>query len=196
MNALLTGLGVPQEVQALFNNSDCVFDFGDTSEHFGQGFHRVPTSQNVWTCVRDSVTDLVITHSAMESIAFITLNRQCFPILDNIAFVAIGNYPHNLQTGWIRHNFKNRKITLVFSNCILGKLADIKVAAGLRSLPLNLKLMPAGIQVQCKGQSQTFGQQSLSLHAFEKSFGLRFGFKTAKPKHHMTYLDQLIHHAN
>lgn len=192
MNRLLTELGVPNDLQALFNNSDCLFDFGDSHEHFGEGFHRIPTSQNVWRMSRDSATDVVITHSAMEAIAYITLNRYLHPSLDNIAFVALGNYPHAMQMNWIRETFKKRKITLVFGNCILGILADIRVVAGLRSLPLRMQIDGNCIRLQCKDRTHKIDQSALSLYLFENAFGIRSGIKTSKPKEHLTYLDQLI----
>lgn len=192
MNEILTGLGVPAELQALFNHSECLFDFGDGYEHFGKGFHRVPTSQNAWRCSPDCVTDVIITHSAMEAIAYITLNRHLHSSLSNIAFIAIGNYPHALQTDWIRNTFKKRKITLVFSSCILGVLADIRLVAGLQLLPVKMQLAGRCIKLQCKGITCFLEQDSISLHKFEKTFGIRSGMKTSKPKNYLTYLDQLL----
>lgn len=194
MNSLLTELGVPPELQALFNNTDCLFDFGDSHEHFGQGFHRVPTSQNVWRASRDCVTEVIITHSAMEAVAYITLNSYSHSVIENIGFIAIGNYPHALQTGWIRDTFKKRKITLVFGNCLLGILADIRVVAGLRSLQLRMTLDGNCIKLESKGLTHSIEQGSLSLYLFEKAFGIRSGIKTSKPKNHLTYLDQLLAH--
>lgn len=185
-------LGVPAELQALFNSPDCLFDFGDSTEHFGAGFHRVPTSQNVWRVAGDAVTEIVITHSAMEGLAYITLNRHLHKGLENMAFVAIGNYPHTLQMGWLRENFRKRKFTLVFSNCILGTLADIRVVTGLRKLPVRMHLQQNSIGLVCKGCYRVIEQSSLSLYVFEKTFGIRSGIKTSKPKNHLTYLDQLI----
>ena len=192
MNSLLQELGVPAELQALFNATDCVFDFGDGYEQFSKDFHHVPTSQNVWRVVPDAVTDVVITHSAMEAIAFMTFNRHQFNAIEQVAFVAMGNFPHSLQTGWIRENFKRRKITLAFSNCILGVMADIKVMAGLRLLPVKLFLDNQKISIECKGFKKSFEQKLLSLSLFEKAFGIRSGIRTIKPKNHLTYLDRLI----
>ena len=194
MNRLLTELGVPQDLQALFNNTDCLFEFGDAQEHFGRGFHRVPTSQNVWRAAPDHVTDVIVTHSAMEAIAYITLNRFLHPIIENIAFIALGNFPHSLQMNWIRETFKKRKITLVFGNCLLGTLTDIRVVAGLRLLPLRMELRGNSIVLQCKRLTYAVQQEKLSVHVFEKAFGIRSGIRTSKPKNHLTYLDQLITH--
>ena len=196
MNVLLTELGVPPELQALFNHSECLFDFGDGYEEFMQGFHRVPTSQNVWRKSSDCVSDVIITHSAMEAIAYITLNRHLHSALENIAFIAIGNYPHTLQTDWIRNTFKKRKITLVFGNCILGILADIRIVAGLRLMPVKMFLAGHCIKLKCKGTTCLIEQHLISLHAFEKAFSIRSGMKTSKPKNHLTYLDQLLANGN
>ena len=185
-------LGVPAELQALFNSPNCIFDFGDVTEHFGAGFHKVPTSQNVWRAAGDAVRELIITHSAMEGLAYITFNRHLHKAPENMAFVAIGNYPHALQMDWIRENFRKRKITLVFSNCILGTLADIKVVSGLRKLPVRMRLQENSILLDCNGVRRTFEQDLLSLHVFEKAFAIRSGIRTCKPKNHLTYLYQLI----
>lgn len=190
----MTKLGVPLELQALFDTAECLFDFGDGYELFEAGIHKVPTSQNVWRSAPALVTCVIITHSVMEAAAYITLNRHKHSSVANIAFVATGNYPHSLQTAWIKNNFKNRKMTLVFGNCILGILADIKMAAGLRKIPLKMRLSGLNIVLECRGLSLSFAQESLSLHSFEKSFGIRSGIKTSKPKYHLTYLDQLLAH--
>ena len=192
MNSLLQELGVPSELQALFNTTDCIFDFGDGYEHFTKDFHRVPTSQNLWRAVPDAVTDVVITHSAMEAIAFMTFNRHLFTAARQVAFAAIGNFPHGLQTGWIRENFRKRKITLVFGNCVLGVTADIKVSAGIRLVPVKIFHEQRTIIIECKGLTRAFEQDTLSLSLFEKAFGIRSGIRTSKPKNHLTYLDQLI----
>jgi hypothetical protein len=196
MTNILEELGVPGELQALFNTPDCIFDFGDSYEHFGKDFHKVPTTQNIWHVARDAVTDVIVTHSAMEALAYVTLNRHLYRTIDGVACVAIGNYPHNLQTRWIRETFRRRKITLVFGNCILGILADIKVATGLRALPVKMHLSEGMIQIECKGTSHGFDQDTLSLHVFEKAFGIRCGIRTRKPKKYITYLDELTAHEN
>ena len=59
MTNILEELGVSGELQALFNTPDCVFDFGDAYEHFGKGFHKVPTTQNIWHAARDAVGRVV-----------------------------------------------------------------------------------------------------------------------------------------
>jgi hypothetical protein len=188
---LLQELGVPWELQALFNSTDCVFDFGDGYEHFRKDFHHVPTSQNVWRAVPDVVKDVVITHSAMKAIAFMHFNRHLFTGIEQVAFAAIGNFPHSLQTGWIRHNFRKRKITLAFGNYILGVIADIKVSAGRRLMPVKLCHEHRNIIIECKSLKKSFEQDTLSLSVFEKEFGIRSGIRTSKPQKNLTYLDQL-----
>src|SRR5258708_11234995 len=106
MNDLLTGLGIPSEVQAFFNaTANLSFSYGDQYECYDAGFHIVPSTQNLWVAGTQNATHLIITYSVMEAMAFITLNRHRYPWLEQLAFVAIGNRLHVEQVDWVRQNF-------------------------------------------------------------------------------------------
>jgi len=72
VNEQLITLGVPPELQAFFNLHELYFDYDDTFEYFDFGFHLVPTNSGIWLAGRPLTTDLIITSSAMEAIAFLT----------------------------------------------------------------------------------------------------------------------------
>jgi len=196
MNSVLTGLGVPQEVQAFFNIHELLFTYGEHFEHFDTGFHRVPTTQNIWLAGKDLSREVIITSTAMEAIAYLSVNLYRYPDLDALSFIAIGNLPHPGQLNWIKANYPKRKFTLVFGKDLLGKLADIRIAAGLKKKTIRLLRSDIQIQIMCDNKMYGFDQDNLSLSAFEKASGLRTGIRTCKPKEFDTYLDQLKYYAN
>ncbi|WP_345952944.1 hypothetical protein [Mucilaginibacter sp. PAMB04168] len=192
MNDHLTRLGVPEALQAWFNcRHEMVFDYGGAREIFTTGFHKVPTTANLWLGGNRSASEVVITHSAMEAIAFLTLHADHYPRRDTLSFIATGNLPGMAQLQWIRQNFKKRKFTLVFGNDLLGALTDIKVAAGLKGHGTSLLLSGDAVHIQMKTQVRILAVQQVSLYAFEKAFGLRIGIRTQKPPAASTFLDQL-----
>jgi len=192
MNDQLTRLGVPEALQAWFNcQQELVFDYGGAKEIFTTGFHKVPTTANLWLGGNRSASEVVITHSAMEAIAFLTLHADHYPRRDILSFIATGNLPGMAQLHWIRQNFKKRKFTLVFGNDLLGTLTDIKVAAGLKGQGTRLLLSGDALHVQMRTQARILSVPGISLYAFEKAFGLRTGIRTRKPPAAATFLDQL-----
>jgi hypothetical protein len=192
MNDDLTRLGVPEVLQAWFNcRQELVFDYGVAEEFFTTGFHKVPTTANLWLGGNRSASEVVITHSAMEAIAFLTLHADHYPRRGTLSFIAMGNLPGMAQLQWIRQNFKKRKFTLVFGNDLLGALTDIKVAAGLKGHGTRLLWSGDDIRIQIKTQVRILSVPQVSLYAFEKAFGLRMGIRTEKPPAALTFLDQL-----
>lgn len=192
MNALLTRLGIPPEVQAFFKvSAELRFSYGDQQERYCDGLHIVPATQNLWLAGRHSATHVIITHSAMEAMAFITLNRHRYPRLEQLAFVAIGNRWCPEQGHWIRQNFKKRKFTLVFGKDLIGHITDIKLTAGIKNLTVRISYSENGILIWRGKQLHIFDQEQLSLHAFQEAFGIRPRFRTGKPVKSLTFLEQL-----
>lgn len=195
MNALLTALGVPNAVQEFFDIDELVFSYGEHFEHYDKGFHRVPTTKNLWLAGSAVTREVIITSTAMEAIAYLTVNLNSYPNLQSLSFIAIGNLPHPGQLNWIKTHFPKRKFTLVFGKDLLGKLADIRVAAGLFYKPVRLLRSEIQIQILCGQQVYRFDQETISLNSFEKATGIRTGVRTAKSKEFDTFLDQLKHYA-
>lgn len=196
MNRLLTRLGVSPEIQAFFNvTADLSFSYGDQWEHYGDGFHKVPTTQNLWIAGGDYASQVIITYSAMEAVAFITLNRYRCARLDQLAFVAIGNRLHAEQADWIGKSFPGRKFTLVFGKDLLGHITDIKLTAGIKKIPISIFHAGHQVMIYRGEQLQVFNSEQLSLHAFQEAFSIRPRFRTAKPAQSSTFLDQLTYDA-
>jgi hypothetical protein len=197
MNEYLSRLGVPPEIQAFFKiTADLSFDFGDSCEVFGDNFHRVPTTTNLWVAGNESALEVVVTYSALEAIAFLTVNRVRYPKFHQLAFVAIGNRLHPEQTDWIRQHFPKRKFTLVFGNGLLGHITDIKLTAALKNLSFRIFHANHKVMAYRIDELKIFEDEQLSLHAFKIAFGIRGKIRTRKPTQSLTFLDQLKHDAD
>ncbi|GAC1310466.1 MAG: hypothetical protein NVSMB24_27790 [Mucilaginibacter sp.] len=196
MNTLLTGLGISPEIQAFFNAAaDLSFSYGDQQEYYGEGFHTVPSTRNLWVAGTHNATHVVIAYSVIEAMAFITLNRHRYPRLEQLAFVAIGNRLHVEQANWIRENFPGRKFTLVFGKDLIGHITDIKLAAGIKNIPIRVFFLDNEVLIYRNKVLRVFNQDQISLHAFQEAFGIRPRFRTAKPVQSLTFLDQLKYDA-
>ncbi|MFC0513162.1 hypothetical protein ACFFGT_03085 [Mucilaginibacter angelicae] len=193
MHPLLTELGVSEELQAYFDIDELRFDYGDEQEFFGPGFHLVPTTSDLWLAGNYPATELIITSSAMEALAYMALNAWRHPANTVLSFIAIGNLPHTRQLNWIRAYCQKRKITLVFGNDLLGRLADITVAAGIRNKALRLYWHNGKVQLTMNNTVFEADPEKLSLNSFEKAAGFRTCIRTRKPTRHNTFLEQLIH---
>lgn len=197
MNQILSGLGIPTEIQALFSvTEDLRFSYGDDHEHYGEGFHKVPTTINIWVAGNDTAAEVIISYSAMEAIAFITINRQRYPKPELLAFIAIGNRLHDEQIQWIRDHFRKSKFTLVFGSDMLGRVTDIKLAAGIKAIPINVYFIGNRLMFDIKGQHRIFDEDKQTLSMFFKAFGIRARIRTRKPVKFLTFLDQLKNENN
>jgi hypothetical protein len=196
MNALLTRLGVSPEIQGFFNvEADLLFNYGDDHEHYGDGFHKVPTTPNLWVAGDETASSVIVTHSAMESIAFLSIHRQRYPKLEQLAFIAIGNRMASEQINWINENFPGRRFTLVFSNDLLGRITDIKLAAALQKRAIRVFHVHNKVMIFYGDRLQVFSEERLSLHQFQETFGIRPRIPTRKSIQSLTFLDQLHYDA-
>jgi hypothetical protein len=194
MNTLLTRLGIPLEIQAFFNvSTNLTFDYGYQYERYDDGIHIVPSTQNLWFAGNQNATHLIITYSAMEAMAYITLNRHRFPRLEQLAFIAIGNKLNMEQGDWIRKSFPGRKAILVFGKDLVGHLTDIKLTAAIKNITIRIFYQDQEIHIYLNNCLKIFNQDQISLHAFQEAFAIRPRFRTGKPVHSLTYLDQLKH---
>ena len=193
MLSYLTTLGVSPEIQTFFKIAPHGFSFGDDLEYFSEELHIVPTTENVWTAGVANAREVVITSSAMESVAYLCLNSYRYLLPEALLFIALGNMPHPRQFEQIRPSCQKRKITLAFGNDVTGRLADIIVAAGIREKPVQLRQSPEGIVVETTNHKFTADPESLTLNIFEKATGIRTKIRTRKPNIHNTFLDQLLY---
>jgi hypothetical protein len=207
MHPYLSRLGIPAVIQQrclayMKTNEDgnLSMSFGDGLEIFGPGRHLVPASQGLWVAGdpgHPNVRQLIIGHSAMELIAFLTRYRYLLPDLNRLSLVATGSGLHSSQLSRIRGNCEGKSCAFIFGNDLFGRIADIKAAAALRNLPLAVSIIDhENVEVIFRNQQFPFGQERLTLNALEKEAGFRFGFRTYKPKTAATFLAQIAKRTN
>jgi len=196
MNDLLTSLKVPAEVQEFFGTGELLFNYGGHFEQYETGYHRVPTTPHLWLAGNPHCREVIITGAAMEAIAFLALNAHKYQGLQGLTFIALGNLPQMAQLIWIRQHYPKRKYTLIFGNDLLGRLADIRVAAGLHGHPVSFDYTASRLGITCRRVLYHFIPEQVSLNAFEKAMGLRLQCRTIKPRKFISFLDQLKYDAN
>jgi hypothetical protein len=201
MHPYLTKLGVRPEVQDFFHpyfTSDAagnlVFNYQDSIEHFGFAFHRVPLAEHFWIAGDTNfsmIRQVFICGTAMDAIAYLSLNFSAFNHIENLLFLATGVQPNNIQMRWINQYLDGKMVSLIFSRDILGKLCDLKTATGIRRIPVAVGIVNEQVTINFRNQQYIFSQEQFSLNAFEKVSGYRFNTRTLKPKNFDSYLDQL-----
>ncbi|SEN02381.1 hypothetical protein SAMN05192574_102212 [Mucilaginibacter gossypiicola] len=187
----LTKLGVPPIIQEFFAAEEPFFDFGDQQEHFSEAIHRVPATRNLWTAGNQFARQVIITFSALEAVAFLTLNQANYQNFNELLFIATGARISDRQLKWVRLNLKGREFTLAFGNELIGRITDIKVAATIRNKPVRLYVQAGKVIARLKEQTAVFEEEKLSLYAFETRLGIRTMIRTCKPLNQLTFLDQL-----
>src|SRR5215217_5659410 len=177
MHAYLTRLGLRPEVQTYFRpfyESDelgnLLFPFGDEGEHFGFAFHRLPLTDNCWLAGNlhfPQVSLVILSASALDAVSWLNKKYHSFLATQNLLFVALGAGISHAQLRWIRENFSGKKCLLIFGNDVLGRIADLKVAAALRGWPLSIYLAADGqLLVNFRSENFFFSQETFSLAAF------------------------------
>jgi hypothetical protein len=191
MHPYLTKLGVPPAVQDFFEPyyitdavGNLIFSYGDEAEHFGFAFHRVP-AKGLWQAGNPNtsmIRQVFYCDSAMEAISFLSLNYAAYAYVDQLLFLA-----GETERSWPR----KKSYSMVFSQDILGRIRDLKVAAAIRRLPVSVNLAVEFVHIRFRQQNYTIAQDEFSLAAFEKISKYRFNVKTHKAKNADSWLDQL-----
>ena len=202
MPALITRLGVPPEVQEFFNpflrvdeEQNLLFNYGEDLEYYSRDFHLIPCSENLWIAGNPNfhlIREVFICASAMEAIAWLSFNYHNYPHLENILFIATGTLLNKHQCIWIREHLKTKSFTLIFGKDLLGRIAALKVAAGIRCKPVELLFISdEQIVVSFRARSHVFHPDKLDVRSMEKAVGYRFGIRTSAPKEFDNFLNQL-----
>lgn len=202
MHPFLTRLGVRPEVQRFFRPfyqvdviGNLLFAYGEEFEHFGFGFHRVPTTGELWLAGNlqlSQVRLVILSASALDAVAWLNKKLPAFPQTENLLFASLGAGIHDAALSWTREHLAGKQYRLLFGNDLLGRMADLKLAATIRGWPLSVyRAEKEQVVVEFRSQHYVFSQESFSLFAFEKVAGVRFGMATDKPKKYNTFFDEL-----
>lgn len=194
MNKLLNSLDIPSEIQSFFGiENQLQFDYGSGIETFDAGFHFVPSTETFFLRGSPISSKVVITWSVMEAISWAFFNLHGYPDMEHHAFIALGNRPDLINFQDLTALFHKRKFILVFGRDVLGLATDIFVAAALnRHFPRLVIIGRETIEIRLRERAFHFGEERLSLNAFQKSFGIRTACRTSKPKAYNSYVDQLL----
>lgn len=198
----LSRLGIRPEVQQFFRPffrvdgiGNLLFAYGEETEHFGFAFHRLPVTDGFWLAGNltfSQVRLVILSASALDAVSWLNKKVAAFPQTENLLFVALGAGVSEAQVWWIREHLAGKQFRLLFARDVLGRMADLKLAEGIRGWPLSVYLGESEQVVVCFRQHHfSFSQGKFSLAAFEKATGVRFGTATCKPKVHNSFFDEL-----
>ncbi|WPU96450.1 hypothetical protein SNE25_13060 [Mucilaginibacter sabulilitoris] len=202
MHPYLTRLGIRSEVQRFFRpfyTSDAlgnlVFAYGEAAEHFGFAFHKVPVTDGFWfagNLAFSQVRLVILSASALDAVSWLNKKLPAFPQTENLLFVALGAGISDAQLLWIGTNFANKQVRLLFGRDLLGRIADLKLAAAIKGWPLSVYLGQRDqLIIYFRNRHFVFRREQFSLAAFERVAGVRFGVATDKPKVYPTFFDEL-----
>jgi len=201
MHPYLTRLGVRAEVQEFFasfyqadTNGNLVFDYGGETEAYGFAFHRVPVSGGLWVAGQENsrlAGQVFICSSAMEALSFLAFRYTAYPDTSGLLFISIGPGLNDSHLQPVCSSLPEKKCTLLFGNDFVGKVTDLKIAAGIRKVPVAVYEQDGICTVNFRNRNYSFHTDAFSLNAFEKQAGYRFNIRTLKPKGFNTFFDQL-----
>lgn len=207
MHPYLTRLKVKPAVQRFFEpyyfsheSGDLLFPYGDAVEHFGLAFHKVPVSDALWfggNLQFSQVRQVMICSSAMEAISWLNNNYSSFGSLDNLLFVATGVSVCSEHIRFMNEHLQGKTFALLFGRDLLGHVADLKIAAGIRKVPVAIYFNSGEqLRVTFRSQVYNFDQAEFSLAAFERVTKFRFKIPAYMPKGFDSFFDQLKANAN
>lgn len=202
MHPYLTRLGVSAEVQDFFgpfytsdDAGNLCFWYGKVMEHFSFGFHRVPVSLDLWLAGNldfSQVSQVIISGSALDAVSWLKKKAALLSHTENLLLISTGAGLKIEHISWIRENLYGKAFCLIYGNDLLGRLACLKLAAGLRCFPLEIYSDGSErISVRFRSRIFSFSQKTFSMHAFEKATKFRFGIRCDQPKSHLTFFDEL-----
>ncbi|MCQ6957665.1 hypothetical protein [Mucilaginibacter aquariorum] len=202
MHPYLTRLGVRPEVQRYFRPffhadefGNLIFPYGDEKEHYGFAFHRVPITDECWFAGNfhfEQVRLIILSSSAVDAISWLNKKFHTIAHTQDLLFVSFGAGISMVQLRWLRERLIRKKYQFIFTNDLLGRMADVKVAAAIRGWPISVYVPDDHqIAVRFRAAKFLFSQNDFSLSAFEKAAGARFGIAVTKPKLHNSFFDEL-----
>jgi hypothetical protein len=203
MHAYFTRLGIRPEVQRFFRpfhgvdeTANLLFVYGEEAEHFGFAFHKVPVTDGFWLAGNlhfSQVRLVILSASALDAVSWLNKKGATFPQTENLLFVSLGAGVSDVQLLWMRKHLAGKQFRLLFGRDLLGRMADLKMAAAIKGWPVSVYLGAGEQVVVCFRQHHFFfRQENFSLAAFEKAAGIRFGVATDKPKVHNSFFDELL----
>jgi len=199
MHPFLSRLGVEPVIQEFFEPfyradefGNLLFDYGDGMEHFGFAFHKVPLSRNFWMAGNrnfSQVRQVVICASAMEAVSWLKNKQAALSLWESLLFLSGGVRLLPAHSLWLTTHLQAKEFRLVFGRDLLGRMAELKLAAAIRNWPLEIYDGGDCILVSFRSRTFCFSQEKFSLNAFEKVANCRLGIRCDKPKGYDSFFD-------
>ena len=192
----LERLNIHPDIQSFFRpylsiqNETLLFPYENEYEHAGPQLHRVPITESHWQAGTAQIAgDLIISHSALDTIAWLHQNRHRYLNFDSLYFLAIGAAPTITHAEIIKQYTPAKKLHFLFNNDPSGALCDLRLAAHVRNQPLNIRFDNHQYQIQFRNKHYQLAY--LSLSALEKVSQYSFRIRTHKSKNNTNYHEQL-----
>lgn len=193
MNELLKKLGFHDEVQAFFPVKQLRFLYGFEAEVFSEGRHFIPVSDTLWTGGAASPTQVIVSYSVMEIMAYLSLNRHAYPRLEELAFVSSGLLPCSRSFITLGQRYRPSKWSLIYPADVTGIAADIMVSGWLSGKSFAISWQKKEMAVRLREKEIIFQPEQFSLNRVQQAFGLRLGLRTQKSKSAPSYLMTLLY---
>ncbi len=172
-----------------FSGGTLSFKQGEYFEHVNRDFHRIPITESQWMAGDIKfATNVFISGSAIDALAWLSVHHQRYRQLDNLCFISIGAVPFKSHAEIIQ-KYKQKKLHFIFSNDPLGTICDLKFASYIRNKSLKISYNDHKFEVIFENKFYVFEQ--LSLNTLEKASGYNFLFRTHKAKNASTFYEQL-----
>ena len=202
MHPYFIRLGIRPEVQHFFRPfyrvdaiGNLLFAYDEETEHFGFAFHKVPVTDGFWLAGNlqfSQVRLVILSASALDAVSWLNKKAAAFPQTENLLFVSLGAGVSNAQMQWIKAHLGRKQFRLLFGRDVLGRMADLKLAAAIKGWPLSVYFGEGEqVVVNFRHHYFSFSEETFSLAAFERAASVRFGMAADKPKVHNSFFDEL-----
>lgn len=112
---------------------------------------------------------------------FLHHHHSSFPDRRKLLCIPVGFNPPKDKVKCLIPLLKNKKIILLMPDDLLGRIADIKIAAWLKNHDVRLTYrQPDTVLIAFKNKTYLFPEHKISLSAFQKSSGFRSQIRTYK----------------
>jgi hypothetical protein len=124
----------------------------------------------------------------MECITYLSVQAHRYSDLSELQFTAVG------ITQRLPSLSGAVKICLLTGSDLLGRLNAIQWATALRNKPAGIRYLSQDkYLLTYQAHKIVLREPLLSLSAAEKGLSIRTGIRTAAPRHHNSFLEQLKH---
>lgn len=129
----------------------------------------------------NQASHILFSTSLEHSKLFLDNYHSSFLNSGRLLCIPLGLLPQKTYLLALIPHLKNKKIIVLMPDDLLGRIADIKIAAWLRNHDVQLTHFLNGtIQITFKNKIHYFSEHKISLSAFEKASGFRSKIRTHK----------------